>query len=80
MARLRQVMGAQDEEEEDADEPSSGVRCVLVKQSLYLDAFHGHIAVRLTVDSGATGDMMKVACAMRSMRLGVTVKAMGRIS
>ncbi len=77
MAKSRQVVGEQAEMDDDAGEcsseetaPSSGVKRVLIKQSPYLDAFHGHCPVRLTIDSGATGNMIKASCATR---LGITV-------
>ena len=78
MAKTRQVMGEQVETDEELVEciseettPSSGVKHVLIKQSPHLDAFHGYCPVRLTVDSGATGNMMKASCATR---LGITVR------
>lgn len=49
---------------------SSSIKRVLVKQSPYLDAFHGHCPVHLTVESGVTDNMIKASCATR---LGVTV-------
>ena len=68
MAKTRQVMGEQVETDDEVVEciseetaPSSGVKCVLIKQCPY---------VILTVGSGATGNMMKASCATR---LGVTV-------
>ena len=39
------------------------VQRVEIEQSPYLDVFHGHDTVRLTIDSGATGNMMRTSCA-----------------
>ena len=77
MARTRQVTGEQSESEEESEHftrkemtAASVVQHVVIKASPYLDTFHGHVAVRLTIDSGATGNMMKASCAAR---LGVAV-------
>ena len=77
MARTRQVTGELSESEGESDNfageemtAASVVQRVVIKASPYLDTFHGHLAVRLTIDSGATGNMMKASCATR---LGVTV-------
>lgn len=74
MAKSRQVLGEQcdvsDSAGEDDAVPPSLVQRVLIKQSPYLDAFHNHLPVRLTIDSGATGNMMRASCATR---LGVTI-------
>ena len=42
-----------------------------VRQSPYLDAFCGHHMVRLTIDSGATGNMIRQSTAVR---LGCDIK------
>lgn len=34
--------------------------CVFVKQSPYLDTFYGHHNVRLTIDSGAIGNIIRI--------------------
>ncbi|KAJ8377293.1 hypothetical protein AAFF_G00261420 [Aldrovandia affinis] len=77
MAKTRQVVGEQAEADCESDESTgdevtvaSAVQRVLIKQSPYLDAFHEHLPVRLTIDSGATGNMMKASCATQ---LGVTI-------
>ncbi|KAL2076333.1 hypothetical protein ACEWY4_028085 [Coilia grayii] len=79
MAKTRQVLGEprHDSDDDVSDEPVSGdmaspsiIQRVLIKQSPYLDAFHDHLPVRLTIDSGATGNMMRSSCATR---LGVTI-------
>ncbi|KAJ8355268.1 hypothetical protein AAFF_G00077380 [Aldrovandia affinis] len=69
MAKTRQVVGEQAEADGESDESTgdevtvaSAVQRVLIKQSPYLDAFHEHLPVRLTIDSGATGNMMKASC------------------
>lgn len=67
MAKSRQVLG---EHEDDVVASLTLVQCVLVKQSPYLDAFHDHLPVRLTIDSGATGNMVRASCATR---LGITI-------
>lgn len=74
MAKARRVLDGQSDasdcaEEDEAASPSL-VQRVLIKQSPYLDAFHNHLPVRLTIDSGATGNMMRASCATR---LGITV-------
>ena len=46
----------------DCGEPSTTLR-VQVRQSPYFDAFYNHHAVRITVDSGATGNMMRASTA-----------------
>ncbi|XP_070569281.1 uncharacterized protein [Ptychodera flava] len=45
---------------------------VQVRQSPYLDVFYGHQTARLTIDSGATGNMI---CLAAARRLGVPTKA-----
>ena len=37
------------------------VNRVQVRQSPYLDAFHNHNSVRITIDSGATGNMIRAS-------------------
>lgn len=44
---------------------SSKVNRVAIRQSPYLDVFYGHHTARLTIDSGATGNMMRLSCAQR---------------
>ena len=53
----------------DRGDSSSTLR-VQVRQSPYFDAFYDHHAVRITVDSGATGNMMRASLAHA---LGCTV-------
>lgn len=76
LVKARQVVGSYDELEvsDDSDaqphEDADLVQRVVLRQSPYFDTFHGHIPVRLTIDSGATGNMMKASCATR---LGVKI-------
>ena len=50
---------------------SLAANLVQIEQSPYLDVFHGHDTVRLTIDSGATGNMMRTSCA-HYLRVKVT--------
>ena len=45
--------------------PSVATNHMQVRQSPYLDTFHGHTSVRLTIDSGATGNMIRASSATR---------------
>lgn len=45
---------------------------VQTRQSLYMDTFHDHHPVRITIDSGATGNMIRQSLAKQ---LGATVKS-----
>lgn len=38
---------------------------IQVRRSPYVDTFHGHIPIRLTIDSGATGNMMRASTATK---------------
>lgn len=38
---------------------------IQVRRSPYVDNFHGHIPIRLTIDSGATGNMMRASTATK---------------
>ena len=51
----------------DEGEPleQSQIQRIDVRQSPYLDAFCGHHMVRLTIDSGATGNMIRQSTAVR---------------
>ena len=71
MARARQVQDCGDEEEDDIedDHPTTASR-VQVRQSPYLDTFYKHFPVRITIDSGATGNMIRASTAKM---LGVPV-------
>jgi hypothetical protein len=44
---------------------------VQVRQSPYIDAFHGHRPIRITIDSGATGNMIRASTA-RDLHATVT--------
>lgn len=77
MAKGRQVAEGPDDAEHEAEDceddgtaSPSLMQHVLIRQSPYLDVFHGHTPIRLTIDSGATGNMLKASCATR---LGVRV-------
>ena len=50
---------------------SSTTLRVQIRQSPYMDTFHDHHAVRVTIDSGATGNMIRETTAKR---LGVTIR------
>ena len=66
MAKIRQVTDILDEVDEGDDENYDGndafdvnptaAQGIDVRQSPYLDTFHNHHAVRVTIDSGATGN------------------------
>ncbi len=72
IARARQVAGSpfhsdgesEDDSEDIARNPKA-VQRVHIMQSPCLEAFHGHVPVRLTIDSGATGNMIRAACATK---------------
>lgn len=52
------------ESEDDSEDISCNpmaVQCIHIMRSACLQAFHGHIPVRLTIDSGATGNMIRAA-------------------
>jgi hypothetical protein len=69
MAKSRQVSGIVDYTDEllDSDEPtgsndSQDVK-VQVRQSPYIDAFYTHHPIRLTIDSGVTGNTIRASTA-----------------
>lgn len=69
MAKARaisEIHDVEDLEDSTADsiQPVSSSR-IQVRQSPYVDTFHGHIPVRLTIDSGATGNMMRASTATK---------------
>ncbi|XP_070576935.1 uncharacterized protein [Ptychodera flava] len=87
MAKARQIVNIIDDDTEfdcqpdafdevDNDIAPSGdtptAMRVQVRQSPYLDVFYGHQTARLTIDSGATGNMI---CLAAARRLGVPTKA-----
>ena len=80
MVKARQIMdiaGAEPERDSDEDDthprepvteshpPGAVSYRVQTRQSPYFDVFHGHYTVRVTVDSGATGNMMRHSAAVR---------------
>ncbi|MEG7522125.1 MAG: retropepsin-like domain-containing protein, partial [Chromatiales bacterium] len=81
MAKVRQVSDIIDGVVEGDDDTyevyderpvnTTTVQRIDVRQSPYLDAFHDHHAVRVTIDSGATGNMIRHDTAVR---LGCTIK------
>ena len=81
MAKIRQVTDILDEVDEGDDENYDGndafdvnptaAQRIDVRQSPYLDTFHNHHAVRVTIDSGATGNMIRHDTAVR---LGCKIK------
>lgn len=69
MAKARaisEIHDVEDLEDSTADsiQPVSSSR-IQVRQSPYVDTFHGHIPIRLTIDSGATGNMMRASTATK---------------
>ena len=77
MAKARQIATILDEEDqyvdsdlEEEEEPRTVALRIQVRQSPYVDTFHNHHHVRITIDSGATGNMIRASTAER---LGVKV-------
>lgn len=77
LAKARQIIGSDSDDEEDPsyqEDLQSTVCCsqqkptqafrVQIRQSPYLDTFHKHHHVRLTIDSGATGNMIRLSTAV----------------
>ena len=76
MVRARQIANIfedspidQDFVDNECDDPispqSASISLVQVRQSPYMDTFHGYHAVRITIDSGAEGNMMRESTATR---------------
>jgi hypothetical protein len=61
---------SEEEAREDDKEDQAVAYTVQVSQSPYLDLFHGHDTLRITIDSGATGNMIRASAATR---LGVKI-------
>ena len=73
MVKARQIVGILDDEQDtnydlDPDPPCPETTLptpdvvayrVQTRQSPYMDVFHGHRVVRITIDSGATGNMIR---------------------
>ena len=59
-------------QETNSDKPTQGAVAfrIQTRQSPYLDAFRDHHAVRITIDSGATGNMIRQSA---TQRLGARV-------
>ena len=76
MVKARQIAGILEDkdvasfsEESDEDQLSVAMR-IQTRQSPYIDMFYDHHKVRLTINSGATGNMIRASTAKR---LGVHV-------
>ena len=79
LAKARQIIGIVDDISDDelSDTNESGLSPsasvpeqhstfrVSIRQSPYIDTFHGHNHVRLTIDSGATGNMIRLSTVRR---------------
>ena len=79
MVKARQIVGILDDEQDttydlDPDPPCHETTLptpdvvayrVQTRQSPYMDVFHGHRVVRITIDSGATGNMIRHSTAKR---------------
>ena len=81
IVKARQILGILDDESEADDkldtglpicdakdeEPSSSAVAyrVQTRQSPYMDVFHGHHVTRVTIDSGATGNMIRYSLVQR---------------
>ena len=81
IVKARQILGILDDESEaddnldtglpicdaEGEEPSSGAVAyrVQTRQSPYMDVFHGHHVIRATIDSGATGNMIRYSLVKR---------------
>lgn len=69
MARARQIQDDTHDDEEDEPSSTADLPCpqkahrVQIRQSPYLDTFYQHFPVRITIDSGATGNMIRAATA-----------------
>ncbi|KAL0153092.1 hypothetical protein M9458_051586, partial [Cirrhinus mrigala] len=79
IARARQVADSPCLSDGESEDDSENISCnpkavqrVHIMQSPCLEAFHGHVPVRLTIDSGATGNMIRAACATK---LGLRVSS-----
>ena len=72
MVKAKQIVGILDDEQDTDCDLDPDPSCpetifptpdvvaypVQTRQSLYMDVFHGHRVVRVTIDSGATGNMI----------------------
>lgn len=79
MAKARFVAGLNEESDDDSNpitqnKASNLVQIVPIRQSSYCDAFHGHIPVRLVIDSGATENMFKTKPAPHFLVTNFTLK------
>ncbi|VDI45491.1 Hypothetical predicted protein [Mytilus galloprovincialis] len=80
MVKARQIAGILDNSDDELSDvevdnvskPMHSVNRVQVRQSPYLDVFHTHYNTRLTIDSGATGNMLRASAAKR---MGIEIKS-----
>ena len=86
MAKIRQLTDVHEEDDEYeyshelhqpeiVDQPTLGLATaqhIDIRQSPYLDTFCGHHTIRVTIDSGATGNMIRHSTALR---LGCEIKS-----
>ena len=84
MVKARQIVGILDNEQDtnydlDPDPPCPETTlptpdvvayCIQTRQSPYMDVFHGHCIVHVTIDSGATGNMI---CQSTAKHLGCPI-------
>ena len=81
IVKARQILGILDDESEaddnldtdlpicdaEGEEPNSSAVAyrIQTRQSPYMDVFHGHHVIRVTIDSGATGNMIRYSLVKR---------------
>ena len=70
MVRARQIMGIiENDDSEECEpptrDPSPLANRIQVRQSPYIDTFYKHFTARITIDSGATGNMISLAMVER---------------
>ena len=75
MTRARQIVSFQEgsdvDDQDSHDDEEQVVYRVQVRQSPYVDTFYQHHSIRITIDSGAPGNMIKAILA-KAMNLKVT--------
>lgn len=78
MVKARQIAGIFNDSDDDTEDTETSashsvstiVSRVQIRQSPYLDVFYSHFNARLTIDSGATGNMIRASTAKR---MGVNI-------
>ena len=74
LAKARLIVGEDEDDDQEilSDSPAENFRTnhvvanrVLIKQSPYIDAFYKHHPLKLTIDSGATGNMIQASLVSR---------------